>query len=127
MPPLHILSPAFLAFFIACTFSSKVWVVQIFLKFFLEVSKLLCTLVRPASFNFLYCSSLKSPKEPQTETEVFLLISFILSQTLSISLSLSFLPEVTIEKRNTPRSSLYLASFTIAFEFNNEYSLICVS
>ena len=50
----------------------------------------------------------------------------MLSQTLSTSLSLSFLPEVTIEKRNTPRSSLYLASFTIASESNNEYSLILV-
>ena len=110
----------------ACIFSSKVWVVQTFLKFLFEVSKLLWTLVRPASFNFLYCSSLKSPKDPHIETEVFLPISLMLSQTLSTSLSLSFLPEVTIEKRNTPRSSLYLASFTIDFESNNEYSLILV-
>lgn len=54
IPPLHTVSPAAWAAFMAASFWSKVWVVHTLGKLLREVSRLLWIRVTPASFSFSY-------------------------------------------------------------------------
>ena len=81
MPPLHTFSPASWAARMAATLSSKVWVVHTRGKFFLDVSRLLCTRDTPASRSLTNCSLSRSQKE--TQISIFT-VSLILRIVLHI-------------------------------------------